>query len=352
MKRSILVSLILFASLISIVNAQITITRQDFPGIGYLVVSAIDEVTVVDPGQSGMGQVWDFSNLVPTSYDSTYWTSPVGAPLYQDYPEASIATNHNPGTFPNGGYNFNYRRLTDQGYADVGDETLINLFGDFYIAIHISITPIVDNMTFPFNYGDAGDQAIVMAWITAIRQAGVTTDSSKTVSHMSVNYLADASGTMILPDGSFPVLRVKMDVSTVDTGYVWTDGAWVYDSDTTSTWTQFKWFANDFGEVGSYMSGSKRGTNGFTFFKSETLVGLNEHLKQAEFSIYPNPTSSSIRIISKETFERVDIQDNTGRTVMHSDKQASLDVSGLAPGLYFIRIFYGNSMGSGKFYKL
>jgi hypothetical protein len=351
MKRFLLTAWILFALVISSVNAQITVNRQDFPSIGYLVVNAVDEVTIIDPGQPGANQVWDFSNLVPTTVDSTYYLSPEGLPGYQDYPQANIATNHNPGSFPGGGYNVNFWNYSDQGLKAIADETLVNLFGTFYFAFHLSYTPPTNQVTFPFTYGSTNVQDFVMDWITAVRNDGVTTDSSLVRSYGNIDCLADAYGTMILPDGNFPVLRVRETWSSVDSSYIWESGTWKYDSDTVSNWTQYRWYANDFGEVGFYSENSAK-ANGFTFFRSETLVGVDDPVKQQEFTICPNPASSTVRIVCAKPIEKVEILDNSGRIVMQSGNKSTLNISGLNPGMYFIRIISGNEIGCRKLYKL
>jgi hypothetical protein len=351
MTRCLLTTTILLTLLISSVNAQITINRQDFPGIGYLVVTAVDEVTTVDPGQPGTGQVWDLSNLIPTTTDSTWYLSPVGLPGYQNYPQANLATNHNPGSYPAGGYNVNYWNYSDQSLKGVASESLVNLFGAFYFAFHILYTPPTNQIAFPFTYGSTDGQDFVMELITTVRNEGVTTDSSLVRSHGNIDYLADASGTMILPDGNFPVLRVRETWNSVDSSFIWESGAWVYDTDTVNNWTQYRWYANDYGEVG-FCSENSAKANGFTFFRSETLVGVDEPVKQAEFTIYPNPSSSIVRIISTKPIEKADILDNSGRIVMHSENKSVLNISGLVPGIYFIRIYSGTSTGCRKLYKL
>jgi hypothetical protein len=332
-------------------NAQITITWQDFPGVGTLVVNAVDESTVIDPGQPGLNQVWDFSNLVTTTIDSTYYILPEGAPGYENYPDANVATNHNPGSYPNGGYNVNFWNYSGSGIKAIADESLVNLFGSFYFAFHIEYIPRGSQVMFPYTYGSTSSQDFVMKWITAIRNEGVTTDSSKTVSHVNMDCLADAGGTMILPDGSFQVLRVRETWISIDSSYTWTSGAWVYDSDTVSNWTQYRWYANDIGEVGFYKPVSAR-ANGFTFFKSETIVGLEEPSLADGFTIYPNPASSWIKLDSKEKIDKVEIADNTGRISILSENHSAIDISKLSPGLYIVKVYSENNIISKKLFKL
>jgi hypothetical protein len=349
MKRTILVSLVLFAIAVISANAQISVTRDDFPQIGNLVVSAVDNTTTINPGQPGANQTWDFSNLVGTAWDSIYYISPVGAPEYQNYPTANIATNHNPLSYPNG-YNINFWDFSTANLKGIADESLVNLFGDYFFAFHIKYYPASSNLDFSIDFGDSKTQDFMIDWITASRYMGVTMDSARTISHTNLACVVDAWGTIILPDGSYPALRVKETFNTIDSSFTWNGNNWSYDSDTTSNWSQYRWYANDYGEVGFYRSGSKK-ANGFTFFKSETLVGLEVASKQAELKIYPNPASTKINIFYDSKIESIEVSDNTGKVVITAYGQSTMDVSALAPGLYTVRISDGKNIHSAKFFR-
>lgn len=347
MRKTLLSIILLFAVNFGI-NAQITITKDDFPQVNYLIVKALDDVTVVDPGGAGINQTWDFSNLVPVTYDSTYYESPEGFPGFENYPDANVVSNHNPNSFP-GGYNINFWKYTDTEIKAIADETLINIWGTIDMAIHLQYIPAI-GMNVPMNYGDVKAKYFVMDWVTAVRNEGVTTDSMRTISHVNMTYQVDASGTMILPDGNLQVLRVKMDWNSVDSSFIWNSGNWNYDNDTTSVWTQYNWYAKDFGEVGVFRIDAKKG-NGFTFFKSSTLVGLNENRESAEISVYPNPVSSNLRIETEKNYNKLEILDLSGRILLTAEYQQNTDVSFLHPGIYFVRICDEKSILTKKFYK-
>ena len=189
-----------------------------------------------------------------------------------------------------------------------------------------------------------------MDWITAFRDNGIVTDSTRTISHVNLDCLIDASGTLIIPDGSFPALRAKEVWSSIDSSFTWTSGAWVYDSDTTSNWTQYRWYTNDFGEVGFYSTNSKKG-NGFTFFKSETLVGINSDITKPAFNLYPSPAHSQIRIKSSEPILEVEILDLAGTVKQVENNASVLDISGLLPGMYIIKVKTKRGVTSDKFIK-
>jgi hypothetical protein len=260
-----------------------------------------------------------------------------------------MVSNHNPNQYP-GGYNINFWNYSDTVIKGVADESLVNFFGSFFMAFHIRYIPPSGVIGFPFSYGSSKVQNFVLDWITAFRDNGVVTDSTRTISHVNLNCLVDASGTLIIPDGTFPVIRAREEWSSIDSSFTWTSGAWVYDSDTTSNWTQYRWYANDYGEVGFYSPDSKKG-NGFTFFKSETLVGIKNGSTKPAFSLYPSPAHSMIHIESAGKIERVDIIDLAGNLLQMTHNTNAIDVSGLLPGMYLIKVYSGNGFTSDKFIK-
>jgi len=70
---------------------------------------------------------------------------------------------------------------------------------------------------------------------------------------------------------------------------------------------------------------------------------VNELSSEVNLSIYPNPANNSVNIGLDEGFEQVVIIDVTGKiltkeTFEHAIKQTSLDISGLASGVYFVEV--------------
>lgn len=73
----------------------------------------------------------------------------------------------------------------------------------------------------------------------------------------------------------------------------------------------------------------------------EPETGINNFNSEAAFSIYPNPATNLINIISENANEIVTISDISGKIVYSektSDKQSSINISQLSAGMYIIRI--------------
>ena len=61
----------------------------------------------------------------------------------------------------------------------------------------------------------------------------------------------------------------------------------------------------------------------------------------AAISLYPNPTSSKVNISSTEKVEVVQLLDMQGRVLQiqaANEKQATIDLTGKAKGIYFLKV--------------
>ncbi|MDR2621493.1 MAG: T9SS type A sorting domain-containing protein, partial [Dysgonamonadaceae bacterium] len=74
-------------------------------------------------------------------------------------------------------------------------------------------------------------------------------------------------------------------------------------------------------------------------------VGVVETSVLASVRVYPNPVKYDLHIQSEYPVERVEIIDWSGRIVVLRDTDAiqTVDVSALPAGMYFVRIYTGNT---------
>ncbi len=78
-------------------------------------------------------------------------------------------------------------------------------------------------------------------------------------------------------------------------------------------------------------------------------IGIEEQFVSSFTNIYPNPTSSTVTIISEQLVENIEVVDLFGRVVnsqVAGSKEFYLNVSGLALGCYTIRIIHENNIES------
>lgn len=348
MMNRLLLSIIL-GCLISVATfAQITIQSTDFPEVGNLVVSAIDRQTVINPGVPGTNQTWDFSNLVATEWDSAYYVLPSTIPASQNYPGTTMVVNHNPR--PAGGnYHYNFILETTGGWKSVGDQNYTILFPGFTMAMYFHYDPASYYLPVPFTYGSSHNQSFKMVWYITTTMSGTVLDSMKAVSHINMSMLGDASGTMINPYGSYPVIRVKENLTSQDSTFHYTNGQWVYESDTTSSWAQYRWYTNNHGEIGYYSEGSKK-ANDFTFFKSETVVGIQDQNRDSKLDIYPNPAQNNVHI-EHAGLNDIQIYDMSGNRMNITVNDHTIDVSAFPQGTYIVKVKTIGGYATSRFVK-
>lgn len=329
--------------------AQITITTDDLPTIGLQVIRAVDNTTQINPGNPGLNQVWDFTNLVPSVYDTTLYLPPQGQINYQNYPDADVAVKHLNGN-PPPYWDYEYIRYDDQGIRYVGDEDIITIFGEYTMTIHITCNPNPLSLQLPFTYGNQLVQESTYEWHMAMRNAGELMDSIKQISQMNITTTGDASGMMMTPYGSFPVLRVKTDIISQDSVYNWTPNGWVFNSFDVSNYSNYRWYANDYYEVGFYQFEEGKG-NSMTFFKSETVVGTSAITFTNNYSVFPNPATDVLTIQGKRIPDMAEIYNSGGKMVMAASNSSTLSVSGLPAGLYFLKVYSEKNITPLKFVK-
>ena len=86
-------------------------------------------------------------------------------------------------------------------------------------------------------------------------------------------------------------------------------------------------------------------------FKMNNIrTAINEVKREISFSIYPNPTTTELNILSSNKIEKVEVYNLTSQLQSLSYKN-KVDVSDLSAGIYFVKIFSENGVLIKKFIK-
>lgn len=345
MKKPLLFIGLLFGCLAS-VNSQIVVDRSDFPHVGDLVVTATDNTTTVTPGNAGLNQTWDFSNLVAEEYDSAVFVLPAQAVNSQYYPSANMASMT---LNPESGYAYGFYHDSGSDIGIAGIDVQGILMPGFYLNMHMQY---LDEAWFqlPYHYGDSHTQTYWEVGYAAMYNNGVMLDSSKTSTHVTRQMEVDASGTMITPTGSFPVLRVHETESWVDSSFVWSNNAWVFESAQPRSNESYAWYGKNYGLIGKLDVTSGR-ANGISFFVSETVVGVSNPSKEMNLNIYPNPATENLILDTESKIERVMIYDMTGSLKLAITGSNLISVARLDKGTYLLNIYTNDGMTSRKFIR-
>lgn len=77
-------------------------------------------------------------------------------------------------------------------------------------------------------------------------------------------------------------------------------------------------------------------------------------LQQYNYEVYPNPVANQLHISANETISKIEIFNLAGRKVKEvliNSNQAEISIDHLSQGLYILRSYIGNNMGSSKLIK-
>ncbi|MHC1777881.1 MAG: T9SS type A sorting domain-containing protein [Lentimicrobium sp.] len=344
--------LIFLGALSLSIRAQITITSADLPVIGNMVINAVDTITPVSPGNPGTNQVWDLSNLVASRYDTIVYLPPEGVIGYEWAPGSNIVYDVSKAGTCEGcttAYYYYFADQSDYGLLFTGVQTQMLFEGGFTLYMHWYYTGGRYQVPLPLNYGDN----LVHSHISEVHQAiyyeGELADSTMTVFNDNYTITADASGTMITPYNTFQVIRIKDVNISHSYHYILESNEWVLDWDEIDTQTSYRWYTNDYFEVG-HCDGDDKGA-GFTFFKSETVVGTSLLPFAKDIIIYPNPATETVTVESLLIPDRLEVYDILGSLVSTGLNSKTIAVSDLSPGIYFLKVYTNSKFSLKKFVR-
>ena len=343
--------LIFMGALSLSIRAQITITGADLPAIGTMVINAVDTITPVSPGNPGPNQVWDLSNLVVSRYDTITYLPPEGIIGFGHSPSNIVYDVSKGGSCEGCStvYAYHFADQSNSGLLFTGLQAQLLFDGGFTLNLDGHFTGGRYIVPLPLNYGDN----LNSTHISEIRQSiwfdGSMVDTSITVMNDSYTITADASGTMITPYNTFQVIRVKDVTTSHSYHYILESNEWVLDWDEIDTRTSYIWCTNDYFIVGS-SDGDDKGV-GFTFFKSETVVGTSLQPFANNSVVYPNPATESITLKSMLIPDKLEIYDILGSLVSTGLNSKTISVSDLSPGMYFLKVYSKSGVSLEKFIR-
>jgi hypothetical protein len=220
------------------------------------------------------------------------------------------------------------------------------------ITWHMFYQPPALELPLPFTYNSSNNQNTTWKLYAATGFNGTVMDSALTINHTSISQLADASGTMITPTGSFEALRVHTHSEIIDSSFTYNAGAgWVFNETGLTILNSYHWYAKGIGEVGSLLLDDKKRSGQFSFFKSSTIVGKKELAEASNLKIFPVPATDKLNIESSEKIEKVEIYSQTGALLIKENSVNLVDISGLLPSTYYIKVYLPGAEISRKFIK-
>jgi hypothetical protein len=113
------------------------------------------------------------------------------------------------------------------------------------------------------------------------------------------------------------------------------------------------------GKSNSNISGDKtensRGGQDFWIVKHAQTLGLEENPFATAITLYPSPAKNTLQLNTQDkTIDQVNIYTMTGSKVLQLDIDTvspTVDVSGLASGVYYVQLYSGKNVALKKFVK-
>lgn len=293
-------------------QGQITITANDILGvIGKTQVIEQDSsgTIVVNVGGSGPNQVWDFSASNPDALVATYeHLQPNGTPFSSDFPSANmvekISFTGAPGTI------YNYREVTDNQMSNLGSATDLSLMGVPFSRVTKSRRTLAP---LPLAYENTWSE-MVSDTNAAFGIVSIISDTS--------TFTVDAWGTVILPKGQVPVLRIRQDSRGSSSSVVAGFNQTTRSADISYFWVSrdnliVAWATSEDGETDPNFT-----TTSFFALLSEasgtTSLTDNEPTRTQVLTAAPNPflhqTEFRFTLMVSEDV-RLDVFDQAGRLV-------------------------------------
>ncbi len=318
-------------------KAQITVTQADIASVGFQIFRGTDTTFTETPiGPGGANMSWDFSGIVDDIGDTLDLVDPNTLPAFGQFPTSNLGIVFRGAT----AYSF----LSANSLSIVGQA--IEFQGQSY---PLGVSPTETIIDFPANYGDAyTDSSVSSGQFSYTAQAGI--DSARVKSTKVKLVSIDAWGSLIIPFGTFNVIRIKEDISQYDTIDIHTPGfppflppSWNnFQTDETIT-THYSYWANGIGypvmEVDSLLA---TGEVNVTWLLQTPQVGLNEFAKNTDTKVFPNPASDNVFIrLEKNTEVSVEVYDLQGKLVQQTNTKGAVvqvNVSKLEKGLYVYKV--------------
>jgi hypothetical protein len=316
------------------VQAQITITTNDFPGnpgttIYYTTTTS--NTIPVNLGSPGANQTWNFSSINTTQGLVINWVSPSSTPFASQFPTANRCSEMDLGTFKS----YAFDLLTSSGFTPLGSGLTAQ---DTIYSLSV-FTRTEPTFLFPATYG--------MQWTSVFENPNTPTI---TVLDSCLNAI-DAWGTLTDQSGTYPCLRHKQHyyLMTYQNGnLIATNTLWVYS-----------WYVPIRGSEISISSVSNESNPNFTmgYFTRETQILAVQPLPAPQIlptllelsPAYPNPFNANT--ILNFTLPRtgdvsLTIFDDVGRQVRNLVQghyhtgayQVTFYGSGLTSGVYFAKL--------------
>jgi len=346
--------------------SQITLSGNDFAGANDTVRISQTMDPVIDYTLTGPNFSWDFSGLTaasqylkyfqpvsnstilvqaeygftaPTEYKATYFLESRDIPIDQlnQFLPAELSDLNQ------------FSRKTADSITSLGYSLSVN--GQ---ALPFKSDTIETHYKFPTNFEDT----FSTRGYTYIDLNPVT--DFKLKQYRQRTSIVDGFGTLITPFGTFEVLRIKSVINELDSVYQTFFGGGGWNVLPQTVITEYEWWAQ--GKNDAMLKIVATENNGTPQIRSieyqDIYLGLDASLKENffEFNLVPNPADNLILIDSDLAIEHIQVIGLDGSVVLKQNannvSKATIEISMLETGVYFVEVSSGKFSATQKLIKL
>lgn len=331
-------------------SAQITLTENDFAAPGDTVRFSQTDQTTADYSATGAGSIWDFSSLSANSQFLREFTSigfsPVqltfGIAAPQQYqasyfiPENALPIDQVNGFLPvTLSDPRSYQRSTVDSITKVGYSIKIEGFD-----VAFKSDTIETKYKFPMSY----QQVFTTKGYTMIDLNPAA--DFKVKQYRNVTSTVDGYGQLILPFGTFDVVRVKREINEIDSIYQSFFGAPSWFGAPPFQTIEYEWIGQHKKDVLlKIVVNNANGTEQIQSIEYQDIyLGLDAGLTENNFQVkaFPNPTTGQIQVISDMPIKNISLFDAKGISLEQkphiNTTSFSVDLENYSSGFYILKI--------------
>ncbi len=330
--------------------SQITVTDNDVVGVGDNIYEALDSVSgsAIQIGSAGANQIWNFSNLQQNDVNIFQYIDPNSTSFGFMHPASNLCSLDD--------NQYIYMNKSSNGIEVVGidDQPFLN---------PVTILPLPLSYPMQFSTGpipvinETQENTFLPDSLSFLLTLGLAQriDSIKIEVTIDASYTVDGWGSVIIPMGTFPALRLyAVSTNTQNISFYCTDtlfgifSNW-YPAPSTLFPSQpeisyrYQWWSNNpavkFALVNIPID--EFGNNiGNVQFLTNNPTAIEEK-NDLQFSVFPVPATYSLTIEGEENITTdLTLRDINGKLILthQFNTSTNLSLDGVAKGIYYLTL--------------
>jgi hypothetical protein len=326
MKKQLIKTFIILLAFTSRAIAQPTLTASDqnpVPGEQFRMANP----DYIPPGPAGANQIWNLSSAYASQYSIINYTTTSSTPYASLFPDANISSKD--------GGTYEYYKTSSAGFQYYGKGDQLNG--------NTILTNPSDECHYPFNYNDFYTDT----W-SSTGPANYSANGTYTVTY-------DGYGSLIVPKWiSTTQTTTLTNVARIHLHSEYTE---TFNSTTSSnSYDSYTWRINGvhYPVAITYTVSGPQGYQATFYMINIGFAGIPEY-HDLLATIYPNPASDRLyfRTTDNIDIKTIELYDLTGKlyvskTIENINPDTYLDVSALAPGMYFVKFITKDGVSGTK----